>query len=54
MGYRLLQYFGWAEEQFLSTLECTWVNYIRQTEIRTAELLVPEPCACEFEMAIEN
>jgi hypothetical protein len=26
----------------------------KQTEIHTTEPLVPEPSACEFEMAIEN
>jgi hypothetical protein len=30
------------------------VNYIRQTEIYTAEPLVPEPTAFEFELAIEE
>lgn len=28
-------------------------NYFRQTQIRTAEPLVPEPSGVEFEMAIE-
>jgi hypothetical protein len=27
---------------------------VRQTEIRTAEPLVPEPSAVEFEMAVEG
>jgi hypothetical protein len=30
------------------------VSDVRQTEIRTAEPLVPEPSACEFEVAIEK
>ena len=30
------------------------VNDVRQTEIHTAETLVPEPRAFEVEMAIEN
>jgi len=30
------------------------VNNVRQTEIHTAEPLVPEPNACEVEMAIEK
>jgi len=30
-----------------------WVNNVRQTEIHTAEPLVSEPSAFEFEMAIE-
>jgi hypothetical protein len=31
-----------------------WVNYVRQTEIHTAEPLVPEPRAVEFELAIKK
>ena len=30
------------------------VNYVRETEIRTAERVVPEPSAFELEMAVEN
>jgi hypothetical protein len=30
------------------------VNYVRQTEIHTAELPVPEPSVFEFEMAVEK
>jgi hypothetical protein len=30
------------------------VNEVRQTEIHTAEPLVPEPSAFEFELVIEN
>ena len=39
------------EEPFLSAVECTGV---RQTEIHTAEPMVPELSVCEFEMAIEK
>jgi len=42
------------EESFLSSIERTWLNGIRQTEIHTAEPLVPEPNAFELEMAIEK
>jgi len=31
-----------------------WFHYIRQTELHTAELVVPKPSASEFESAIEN
>jgi hypothetical protein len=31
-----------------------WVNDIRQTEIRTAGQLVPEPSVVEFERVIEK
>jgi hypothetical protein len=30
------------------------VNYVRQTEIHTTELLVPQPIVFEFELAVEN
>jgi len=30
------------------------VNDVKQTDIHTVEPLVPEPSACEFEMAIEK
>jgi len=30
------------------------VNYVRQTEIHTAEPLMPEPSAFDFELANEN
>jgi mannosyltransferase OCH1-like enzyme len=40
-----------VEEPFLSAVHCTDV---RQTEIHTAEPLVPEPSACEVEMTFEN
>ena len=42
------------EEPFLSAIEHTWLNDVRQTEIHTAELVVPELSAFEFEMAIEK
>ena len=44
------------EELFLPDTECTvhGVNDVRQTEIHTAEPLVPEPSASEFELAIEK
>ena len=32
----------------------TWVNDVRQTEIQTAEPLLPEPIASEFELSIEK
>jgi hypothetical protein len=43
-----------VEEPFLSTIERTWLNYVRQTEIHTAELLMPEPSAFEVETASEK
>jgi len=43
-----------VEEPFLPTVECTWVNDVRQTEIHTTEPLVPQPSAFEVEMAIEK
>jgi len=39
---------------FFQLLSVRGVSYIRQTEIQTAEPLLPEPCACEIEMAIEK
>jgi hypothetical protein len=39
---------------FFQLLNVHGVNFVRQTEIHTAELLVPEPSACEIEMAIEE
>jgi hypothetical protein len=39
---------------FLQLFNVRGVNDVRQTEIDTAEPLVPEPSACEFEVAIEN
>jgi len=38
----------------LPLLNVHWVNDVRQTEIRTAEPLVPEPSASEIELAIEK
>jgi hypothetical protein len=44
-----------VEETFLSVIEFTrGYNDVRQTEIRTAELLAPKPNAFEVEMAIEK
>ena len=42
------------EEPFLSAVECTWGYVVGQTEIHTAEPLVPELSASEVELAIEN
>jgi Mor family transcriptional regulator len=39
---------------FSQLLNVHWVNDVRQTEIHTAELLVPQPSAFEVELAIEN
>ena len=39
---------------FSQLLNVNGVNDVRQTEIHTAEPLVPEPSACLFEMAIEK
>jgi hypothetical protein len=39
---------------FSQLLNVHGVNYIRQTEIHTAEPLVPEPSALELELAIEK
>jgi sorting nexin-29 len=41
-------------ELFLSTIELHGVNDVRQTEIHTAEPLVTEPRASEFQLAIEK
>jgi hypothetical protein len=43
-----------VEETFLSAMECTKFNDVRQTEMHTAEPLMPEPSAFVFEMAIEK
>jgi hypothetical protein len=50
------QYFGEVEKPFLSAIECTvhGANDVRHTEIHTAEPLVPQPSACEIEMASEK
>ena len=42
------------EEHFSQLLNVHRVSDIRQTEIHTAEPLVPEPSAFEVEMAVEN
>ena len=39
---------------FSQMLDVHGVNDVRQTEIRTAEPLMPGPSAFEFEMAIES
>ena len=39
---------------FSQLLNVHGVNDVRQTEIHTAEPLVPEPSACEIEVAIEK
>jgi len=39
---------------FSQLLNVHGVNDVRQTEIHTAEPLVPEPSAFELEMSIEN
>jgi len=41
-----------VEEPFLSAIQCTWGYDVRQTELHTAEPLVPEPSAFEVETAI--
>jgi len=46
-----------VEEQFnhfSQLLNILGGNEVRQRELRTAELLVPEPSAFEFELAIER
>jgi hypothetical protein len=43
-----------VEKLLLPIIECTWGNDVRQTEIHTAEPLVPEPSSFEFGIAIEN
>jgi len=39
---------------FSHTWNVLGANDVRQTEIHTAEPMVPEPSASEFELAIEN
>jgi hypothetical protein len=39
---------------FSQLLNIHEVNYVRYTELHTAEPLVPEPSTCEVELAIEN
>jgi len=43
-----------VEELFLPDIELQGINEVRQKEIHTAEPLVPEPSASEFELAIEK
>jgi hypothetical protein len=43
-----------VEEAFLPALNVRGVIDVRQTEIHTAEPLVPEPSALEIEMAVEK
>jgi hypothetical protein len=38
---------------FSQLLNVHGFNYVRQSDIHTAEPLVPDPCAFEFEMAVE-
>ena len=42
------------ENPFSQQLNIFGVNDVSQTEIQTAEPLVPEPSAFEFEIAIKN
>ena len=42
------------QEPFLSAIEYTGVNDVRQTKIHTAEPLVPEPSAFKAELAIKK
>ena len=42
------------QEPFLSVIEFTRVNDVRQAEIHTAKPLVPEPSAFEIDMATEK
>jgi hypothetical protein len=39
-------YLEWAEELFLSVVECRW-DGLRQTEVQITEPLVPEPGSFE-------
>jgi hypothetical protein len=43
-----------VEELFFPAIELLGVKYVRQTEIHTAELLVPELSAFEGEFAIKK
>jgi len=45
---------GRWRKSFSQILNIRGVNDVRQTEIHTAESLVPEPSASEFELAIEK
>jgi hypothetical protein len=44
---------GWRNH-FCQPLNTHGVNDVRQRELYTAQLLVPEPSVVEFELAIEN
>jgi len=44
---------GWRNH-FSQLLNVHWVNDVRQTEIHTAEPLVPEPSASDVELAIDK
>ena len=50
----LPQYFARWRNHFSQLLNVHGINGVRQTEIRTAEPLMPESRAFEVEMAIEN
>jgi hypothetical protein len=43
-----------VDEPVLSAVQCTLVSDVRQTQIHTAEPLVPEPSAFEVDLAIEK
>jgi hypothetical protein len=43
-----------VEEAFPSAIVCTRFDYVKESEIRTAEPLAPEPSDVEFEIAIEK
>ena len=45
---------GRWRKHFSQILNVYGVNYVKQTEIHTAEPLVPEPSAFEFEFDIEK
>jgi len=47
-------FLGRWRKSFSQILNTHGVNDVRQTEIHTAESLVPEPSASEFELAIEK
>jgi hypothetical protein len=42
------------KKHFSHLFNIYWANDVRQTEIHTAEQLVAEPSAFEFELAIER
>ena len=49
-----LSILAWWKNHFSQLLSIHEVNDVRQTDIHTAELLVPEPRALEVELAIEK